>query len=329
MNIILSMKNKNNKKIKKSVAAKAATAPLRGLVSASRLDAKAIAYRRLLADPCHAPMVPPCAPGPSSGLLFRQRTIISPSFGNSMSNYQNGQFIFKLQPQRGRYHLATGYTTTSEATVVNDALLETGVLATSTCRAYRAVAACVKWVPNGPLSERSGTIHVAYNMENTGTLTLSDPGNYTQWMAMCQAVTSNTGNGPLAEAKWVPADSGDTEWIDVTATGNTGGELLVVGVNVDKFQAAAGATTTRGYLEVTVVWEWMPALGSGVTVPLASPSRNTVQEVISTLGDIGRFCVNMMPQGSTMVKVANGVYSAMMSGRAIAQRAPVGYLTAV
>jgi hypothetical protein len=155
---------------------------------------------------------------------------------------------------------------------------------TSPVLRYRPVACCVKWVPTGPYSSRSGVVGLAYSAgavsSNGASVSFSDA------QALMQFYSTN---GSMAhEVKWLPtiADERFTT-NDVTVTG--GGSIGVLLRGVDGIASSATAAIISGYLEVTTVWEWQPATGSGLVLAPKTPIGISSEQVLSRIQDLGGF----------------------------------------
>jgi len=250
------------------------------------LDSYALAYRRLLRDPCNAPLVPAVGYGPTSGLLVRQRYIIVPEYGQSVNNRD---FVAVFSPAKGTFrHQSAG------AGAWQEVDLESGLLASSICRAYRPVAGCTKWVPNGSIMNRSGLVSAGYILDEVDTTTNVTSGNVSNWQSLCTKTASNTGNAEPIEARWIPSGPEDLEFRSRGVTYNADtGSVLLVGRGVD--YTSGGTSYANGILEVTVVWEWLPTSGAGIVSPVQSGSSSTLQAVLATVGNVAQFALEHTP----------------------------------
>lgn len=282
---------KNNNKPKRASPRKRVQAPF-----PRTLDGYAMAYRRLLADPCNAPMVPAVGYGPTSGLLVRQRYIVQPEYGQSVSNRD---FVAVFSPAKGTLrHQSAG------ANAWQEVDLETGLLASTVCRAYRPVAACVKWVPNGSIMNRSGLLSAGYVLDEVDSTTNVTGANVANWQTLCTRTDSNTGMAKEMEARWLPSGPEDLEFRSRGVTYNADtGTVLIVGRGIDY---VSGATSyANGILEVTVVWEWLPNSGAGIVSPVQSGSSSTLQAVLGSIGNLAHFALESAPM-QQLAKAAVG-----------------------
>jgi hypothetical protein len=280
------------------------------------LDARALAYRRLLADPCNGPLVSPVALGPTTGLLARQRYYVRPTFSTSaqVAAATIGSVAAVFNPATGNFtYVAHAAGITDSNTSVD---LETGILASSVCHAYRPVAACVKWIPTGAISSRAGVVATGYVADRV-TLP-SNPFGIDRFQAMCQHTVSNTGSGMLPEVRWVPSGPEDLEFRARGVTYNAdSGTCAIIARDVDKTTGSSGTTThLNGYFEVTVVWEWVPDSESGIAATVQAGSTSTIAQVLGSLGDLTRFVIDGGYASRLMGAAASYATTAIM-GRAV------------
>jgi len=72
---------------------------------------------------------------------------------------------------------------------------------------------------------------------------------------------------------------------------SSGGTITLVLKNVDAMATTATSLLANGFVELTVIWEWIPNAVSGTglaTAPKAPMPFNT-QQVLSTISDLGAF----------------------------------------
>jgi len=288
------------------------------------LDQKALAYRRLLADPCNGPLVSAPALGPTSGLVVRQKYILTPQSLNS-STAGEFDFIAFIQPALGRVLLNTINKDGTPSPRLQTVDLETGILSSTICHAYRPVAACAKWIPFGPIGTRSGVVGLGYVADNVKMVTTMTTGSTDDYLPLCQKVTSNGGMGEPMEARWIPSGPEELEFRQRDVTYNADvGTLMVIGRNIDGTPASEFA---RGYLEVTVVWEWVPDYTSGITSTIQAGTRSSYNAILSTLGDLARFAVDNQYVRMFMGAAAMGTAPLLLGGRSVNMMNAPGLLT--
>lgn len=270
--------------------------PARVIVRAKTngLDAKAIAYRALLADPCNGPLTTPVVNGPSTGLLVRQKYYVDIASGNSATAQTGVDFVAGLRPSAGQLVVnAISSAGVNRTTVVN---LETGILASTICKSYRPVAACMRYVATSAIGDRAGILGMGYLVDRLDNADLSTKPAQTI-LPLAQKVLSNSGTGEDLEVKWIPSGPHDLEFKIAGGTESEGGNVFIIGRKVDSYAAKVGVEANNsafanGYLEATVVWEWMPDDTSGIATSVQAGSTSTLTSVLATLGNLGDFAVN-------------------------------------
>lgn len=282
----------------------------------SALDNKADAYRRLLIDPCHGPLVPPTAIGPTTGLLVRQRYIQQLS---SVATGPDG-FIALLRPSTGELkHVTFGAAGSVTAETLTTLSLETGIL--TSARAYRAVAACMKFIPTGSIGNRSGVVAIGYTPDDVTDPVASGVGTVRATYAnalttMSQRTLANSSSPELPEVKWFPSGPEDLEFRQKSITYNADTACCsLVGTKIDN----NGASGLNGYLDITIVWEWVPAYDAGVVSSVQVGSRNTLADVLRTLGDLSRTATDHMYASMLggVKRMARDVTQAVIAGAAV------------
>jgi hypothetical protein len=149
---------------------------------------------------------------------------------------------------------------------------------------FRPVAACLRWVPTGPYGTRSGVVSLGYsagNMFNRASTVF-----YTNVQSLMQHYAPN-GSEPH-EVRWLPTIV-DERFTTNDASPVGGGTIGLMLRGVDGVAASATAVSINGFVEVTTVWEWTPAPGSGLVLAPKLPPPYTTQDVISGIRDLGSF----------------------------------------
>lgn len=237
-----------------------------------RLSQHALAWARLLKDPCAANVAHPCYGGSESGYLVRTKYS-----GTILGGNTNG--IYQITPGLG---MLTGAAFVGGNTSTSGTALTLSPVAASTfapflannARAWRAVAACVKVRYTGAESARAGMVGLKYTTappykDNTTSIILD------QELATCPVVQRL---GEVEhEIKWVPADT-DELYLNTASSvlSAVGGTLSVI---------ITGAPASSVFFETTVVYEWLPFSSLNVSVGAGlPPSTNTTAEVIRSIG---------------------------------------------
>jgi hypothetical protein len=100
----------------------------------------------------------------------------------------------------------------------------------------------------------------------------------------------------MHEVRWLPSFQ-DQEFTSTIAPNVNGvGTMLATLSGVDGTFYVTNSWTANGYFEVTTVWEWTPAYANSTAIPIsAPPSRSSLQQILSSVGDLGRFVYGRMP----------------------------------
>lgn len=288
------------------------------------LDAGAAAWRQLLDDPCNAPLVPACYSGIASGMLYRTRTTVSFGVGGTDASMAAMCFFHPAYGGTpGQTYCPLQWASVNSADGAPTNVYGQTIPGLPSYGQYRCVAACMKLRYTGSELNRSGIVgHIITNDPpfTNGTpagvaATLATVSTYLQG---CQT-TYRLGE-TNHEVRWAPS-SEDGEFQENT----TGLQNLLRTGNAVGF-IITGYPKGTVYAELTAAWEVVPDTGSGLVPPIMAPSsRNTVNEVLRSIGDLGRW--------ATDPNVQRGVYNvaktAVGIGRAMYAAAPsvAGLLT--
>lgn len=289
------------------------------------IDAGAMAWRRLLDDPCNAPLVPGCFPGIASGMLYRTRTV--QGFGVGGTDASMAAMVF-FHPAyggtAGGTYCPLQWASVNAADGIPNTKYGTTIGGIPQYGQYRCVAACMKLRYTGSELNRAGIVgHVITNdppftAGTPGGTASSDLATVSAYLQGCQT-TYRLGEANH-EVRWAPAFEDGEFQENTPGIGN----LLRTG-NAIGF-VITGYPKGTVYAELTAVWEVIPDTGSGLVPPVMVPSsNNTVNQVLRTIGDIGRW--------ATDPNVQRGVYNiaktAVGVGRAMYAAAPsvAGLLT--
>lgn len=245
------------------------------------LDAAGLAYAKLLADPCNAPLVHPTYAGTEGGYLLRADTFFTIAGGAGATS---GFLMFSpglLTDTNVGVLYADGPNPSALQTVVAPTAISLpgAPFLNANASAARCVAACMKISFPGAESVRSGRIH--YGQVSSGLITLG--GNFAP-DAVAQALPFYERTpADIIELVWKPNDADqlfskpNTSVATDSAKNNKSASLLVA---VAGLPAATGLT-----FHFTAVYEWQPAYATNLSVPnlSKSPSQNTLDEVINYL----------------------------------------------
>jgi hypothetical protein len=245
------------------------------------LDDKALAYARLLTDPCGAGLVQPVYPGGEAGFLFR---------ADSIATYGGG-----ATETAGIVHWTPGYTNSS-----NSDLLVGGATGPSTpitlassgtgpgksflganAAGVRCVAACLKVTFPGSESARAGRVHYGHTVAG-----IMDSGNTTDVDALAPVLQHYSRTpADTIELLWKPGIS-DTEFNDP----NTAASATLRDRKSSLTVAWAGVPGGTGMtFHYTAIYEWMPKVDVGVSTNVngKSTSSNTLDDILDAIKEVG------------------------------------------
>lgn len=236
------------------------------------LDAGALAHRRLLLDPCNAPLAGPVYSGSGSGQFRRYRSIIVAE-GNSVEGCYVFQFAANSLWKASHVSSTAGdpYTFGSGGAIFVDGN------AFNTHSEVRCIAACVKVRYVGTEAERKGTIGLlssAFNYQGTG-----EQSSAAEDTTRCPVV-HRTGE-VQHEVKWCP--SAQDEQFRVPGNGDysiPGAACCVV--------AYRGVPAQTIQFEVTAVYE-VELANQGVVTSVAPTSQTTLNQLLRTLGPVSQW----------------------------------------
>ncbi len=248
------------------------------------LDPPALAYARLLSDPCNAPITHPIYPGTDAGFLFRAESfanIADPGAGAATTcgmihwtpgyvNADNTEWIFT-----NNANPATTGSLIAAASTPGKAFLA------ANARAVRCIAACMKITFTGSESGRSGRLH--YGHTNAGMLDLGQVTSVDQIAQTLQHYSRTPAD--TVEIIWKP-NIADAQFVDPTATAVPALRDARASVTM----AVAGLPTGTGMtVHFTAVYEWTPAVNLGVAHNALGKarSRNSLDDVQDYLVERG------------------------------------------
>jgi len=264
-------------------------------------------WLELLRDPCTSQLARPCYTGTDAGYLLRTVDIWTPSKdGTFVGGNSTRDVVIQVCPYN--------FSFTSGAKVANVAVGESSIefddkgfenfiCSSAVVRRYRPVAACLKWVPTGIYSNRAGAVGLAYTpgqvYPSVGIDTVDNA------FAACQ---HTTGMGmETHEVRWLPTQTDETFTSTDAGDNASAGcmQLVLKGVNCIN-------TTTRsvlnGYVEISVVWEWVPVADRSVSMQVSAPPPYTSQSVLSNIKDMGSFLFRGVITGANNYgKIANAI----------------------
>lgn len=273
------MANKNQKSKNKSKKVKA---PKLRVVARKGLDPYAVAYAKLLMDPCNAPLVHPVYPGGDAGFLFRAESFTSVGISAGETSgvlhwtpgYVNGSGTELLAVTS-----ASGGTANTAATI---AASQPGKsFLTNNAAGARCIAACIRVTYPGAESSRAGRVH--YGVTTAGVVDLGDSVTPDSVAPLLQNFTRTPPES--FELVWRPGIA-DTEMNDpgVAANAQVRDRKSALTISWAGLPAAIGLT-----FHFTAVYEWMPktATGVGGNATGKNPSASSFDDVIDAVQRTG------------------------------------------
>lgn len=227
------------------------------------LDDAAVAWRRLLLDPCNAPLVAPPYAGFGTGSYIRRKAIIQ------IDTIKDGIFVF--QPGTNLYWSAIGQTTGANMIFGSAAnVFNIG----GSANQLRCLAACVKFRYTGPESTRSGTVGLAvgppmYFPTQTAVNSLG---------AITAAPFASRFGETVHEVKWMPSAADEEFHSSEASSYQQRSSCLTVSF----------ANVVGGQWQIEIVAAYETEGSSSEQVPVIAtvpPSQNTTNQVLRSLGD--------------------------------------------
>lgn len=227
-----------------------------------RLDAAALAYRRLLLDPCNAPLVAPPYAGFGSGSYLRVKSTI-------LASSLTADAIYVFQPGTN-----LAWAAQSNAVGASLTLGAAGPIYNITgANQLRALAACVKVRYTAAEGSRAGTIGLMVGTPNYA------PGSVASTAGGLNVCPFVSRFGETAhEVKWMPA-AADEEFHDsAAALFQPRSSCLTV--------VCQGVTPGSFQIEITTAYEVEGStVNSTPMVATSPPSSNTTNHILRSLGD--------------------------------------------
>lgn len=254
-------------------------------------DPRVRAWDQLLRDPCTSNLAYPCYGGLDTGYLIRTTDYFTPIItGGSLTNGPGTcDFVFQITPSNFSTTSGTVSTGAPTSGAALNSVGQTGwanFITSATVARYRAVAACVKWLPSGPYSTRSGT--VAMGLIPGTAIAATQAFNTPQVRAMCQHYAPN--GAEAHEVRFLPTSEDENFTTSGAPIDPGAASLLTVLTGVDSITTGTNTVTLNGSFEITICWEWTPAAAAGsITSSPKAPLPYTSQQVLATIGDLGSY----------------------------------------
>lgn len=246
-------------------------------------------YDNMVRDPCAADLAYPPYTGTDTGYLIRVTDQISipaaPIVGGTVGTRVPINAVIQICPSTYPSYIAGSASGANPTTILQNA--STNFLASASVRSYRCVAACLKFVPAGPIAQRAGIVGVGY---------LPSPLSFTTGVVTTSAFISSSlermpNGGGAHEVRWLPtaADEAFSGYNASVATGPSTGTLFAVLNNVDGLVTSSTTALVDGLFEYTGVYEWIPQAANSLTAAPKTPLPFNTQQHQSTIADLGAY----------------------------------------
>lgn len=235
------------------------------------LDKRALAAARAIADPCNAPLEPGVYPG-QAGIITR--FALSTQFALTATQTA---FIQAINPAA---MIGWGVGATDGNTAVSPSFNQFGVpgaaFVNTNARCGRALGACIEFFTNAAPLNAQGTFYYGVLPHSNVANNFTTIGNATSNVQFMSKV-----NADAYEVKWRPGVL-DNQWTTVNnnlsaAEWDDKNTLVVMGTG---FPVSSSIT-----LKVTIIYEWLPMNGLGLSTPSASAGTtlHTHSSVVAAL----------------------------------------------
>lgn len=279
------------------------------------------------------------APYGSTGSGYLLRTVSNYNVtwsGTGLTAGDNtASFYVAWTPSAAQLHMGVAATGLSPSMIFAPTVTDWPVRETSTVRRFRAVAACIKWIPTGPYSKRSGEVGSGY----VAGQAVSTGGAWAASNAMSQCLKRAPNGSCPHEARWLPTIV-DSEFVTVSFSDARGGTVFLAGLGVDGVQSTTNGVL-NGYVEVTTIWEWEPVADnsagtSSINVTPTPPAPFTLNDYLPRIKNIGAFVADGIgalaqsaggPLGYTVARATSYVSSVLTGGVKQVRRGAPAMLT--
>jgi len=280
-------------KTRKAKAKRAPTKrrPVRG--RGAMLDPQAVAYARLLNDPCAAPLTHPVYSGSDSGLIARFENYYTAN--TTVTNATSGYFVWTpgaignnggAGPAFAQGEAALPGSAVTAATIGTTTQPGWNYLSTNS-GAVRCVSACIQLFFAGAESARSGLI--AYGGVSGSSILSGSSLNPQQALQLFEKY-DRVPNSSI-EVKWRPGNF-DQDFTNPS----TGTSVVEISRRQGLGFAWTGLPANVGIIvRMVAVYEYIPIFSSGLVVPYnsRSTSNSTLDHVVNYLDSTGEWMYNM------------------------------------
>lgn len=245
-------------------------------------------YLRLLADPCAGEMVSPPYITSGSGYFYRVKSLFTPQVattGGVAGTKTKANFIYQYTPSgNGANAVIFGGDPTANTNInLISGSPEWGLMNNgSVVDSFRVIASCIRFVPTGDITSRSGLVGRTYSQSplySAGAI------SYMTAEAARAMVTDPTGSANH-EIRFLPGNADQAFHTTTVGAGDTNsqGTMVLYLLNVDALTTGTNTIVIQGYIEITTCYEWIP---NAVTAPptIKVSPRYTLNQVLTMLGD--------------------------------------------
>lgn len=314
--------NRSKKTTKRKVSARN---PPRARAISVGLDEHAARYARLLADPCNGELTPSVFSGSNGALLARFE--YDQIFNNGATDIGSAGYFCPGAICQNTTNNAIGFggpwsSDTIPGALVNatPAIQPGNAFLAANASGVRAIAACIQVNYMGSELDRSGVIAVGCGKLSTVTPTIT-----TANLRTLAQVVQRMPDAPVEYR--LPTTEGSELFRDPASTINPGTEPTAQDLPA-LFWSATGVKAATGIrVRFVVVYEWIPKIGIGMTVPnmgRVTPSRNTAADVLRALEKTGDWlhhgidsAYRIAGSGVRAGRLMSGMYSAGKSMLAV------------
>lgn len=252
------------------------------------LDEYGTRYAKLLADPCNAELTPSVFAGANGALLARFE--YDQIFNNGATDIGSAGYFCPGAICQSAVNNAVGFggpwsSDTIPGALVNatPAIQPGNAFLNANASGVRAIAACIQVNYMGSELDRSGVIAVGCAKLSSVTASVN-----TSTLRTLAQVVQRMPDAPL-EYRLPPTESSEI-FRDPSSTVNPIGEPTAQDLPA-LFWSATGVKAATGIrVRFVVIYEWVPKIGTGMTVPnmaKVSHSHNSTEDVLRALEKTG------------------------------------------
>lgn len=311
--MVKNTRTKNN--AKRNVARRA---PRTRVVVSSGLDEHATKYAKLLADPCNGQLTPSVFSGSNGALLARFE--YDQIFNNAATDIGSAGYFCPGAICQNTTNNAIGFGGPWSSDTIPGALINAtpaiqpgNAFLAANASGVRAIAACIQVNYMGSELDRAGVIAVGCGKLSTVVPTIS-----TATLRTLAQVVQRMPDAPIEYR--LPITEGSELFRDPASTVNPITEPTAQDLPA-LFWSATGVKAATGIrVRFVVVYEWIPKIGIGMTVPnmgRVSVSRNTSSDVLRALEKTGDWlhrgvdsAYSIAGAGYKAGRLMSGMYSA-------------------